>query len=128
MSKSVLIVDDSIYMRTLIKDALSGKGFEVIDEAADGESAIEKALELQPDLITLDNVLPDMMGLEILKVFKEEGLDSKVIMISAVGQQTVVNKGLALGASDCVVKPFTPDQLLETAKKIMSTRDSAVVV
>lgn len=120
MSKSVLIVDDSIYMRTLIKDALSGKGFEVVDEAADGESAIEKALELQPDLITLDNVLPDMMGLEILKVFKEEGLDSKVIMISAVGQQTVVNKGLALGASDYVVKPFTPDQLLETATKIMS--------
>jgi len=119
MSNSVLVIDDSIYMRSLIKDALSGNGFEIVGEAADGESAIELSLELQPDLITLDNVLPDMMGLEILKVFKEEGLDSKVIMISAVGQQTVVNKGLALGASDYVVKPFAAEQLLEIANKVM---------
>ncbi len=119
MSNSVLVIDDSIYMRSLIKDALSGKGFEIVGEAADGESAIELSLELQPDLITLDNVLPDMMGLEILKELREEGLDSKVIMISAVGQQTVVNKGLALGAADYVVKPFTADKLLEIANKVM---------
>ena len=91
MSK-VLIVDDSVYMRSLIKTALVDNGYEVIGEAAEGESAINMALEMDPDLITLDNILPDMMGLEILKVLREEGVKSKIIMVSAVGQKTVVNK------------------------------------
>ena len=66
MSKKVLIVDDSIYMRSLIKSAMEGAGFEVVGEAQNGESAIDLAVQLQPDLITLDNILPDMMGFEIL--------------------------------------------------------------
>ena len=62
MSKTVLIVDDSLYMRTLIKNALIDAGFTVIGEAGNGESAIDLALELEPDLITLDNILPDMIA------------------------------------------------------------------
>jgi len=118
MSK-VLIVDDSVYMRTLIKTALTDKGYEIVGEAADGETAINLALELNPDLITLDNILPDMMGLEILKVLKEEGVTSKVIMVSAVGQQTVVNKGKELGASEYIVKPFTAEALIEVVNKVL---------
>ncbi|MEP5612546.1 MAG: response regulator [Cyclobacteriaceae bacterium] len=118
MSK-VLIVDDSVYMRTLIKTALTDKGHEIVGEAADGETAINLALELNPDLVTLDNILPDMMGLEILKVLKEEGVTSKVIMVSAVGQQTVVNKGKELGASEYIVKPFTAEALIEVVNKVL---------
>ena len=77
------------------------------------------ALELQPDLITLDNILPDMMGFEILKVLKDEGLDSKVVMVSAVGQQTVVNKGKELGAEDYIVKPFTSEDLIKVVNNVM---------
>ena len=77
MSKSVLIVDDSLYMRTLIKDALEAGGYNVVGQAANGEEAIDLAFELQPDFITLDNILPDMIGTDILKVYKEEGLRSK---------------------------------------------------
>ena len=62
MSKRVLVVDDSMYMRTLIKDALIKEGFEIAGEAPNGESAIDLAMELKPDLITLDNILPDMIG------------------------------------------------------------------
>ena len=69
MSKNVLIVDDSLYMRTLIKDALSENGFNIVGEAANGEEAIDLAFELLPDIITLDNILPDMIGTDILKVF-----------------------------------------------------------
>lgn len=119
MSKKVLIVDDSAYMRSVIKTALQKEGFEVVGEAGDGESAIDLALDLSPDLITLDNILPDMMGLEILKVLSDEGLPSKIVMVSAVGQQTMVNKGLELGASDYLVKPFTSDSLLEVVNKVM---------
>jgi two-component system chemotaxis response regulator CheY len=117
MAKSVLIVDDSLYMRTLIKDALESGGYSVVGQAANGEEAIDLAFELQPDLITLDNILPDMIGTDILKVYKDEGLKSKVVMISAVGQESVVNEGLRLGARAYIVKPFTNDQLVEAINK-----------
>ena len=113
MSKKVLIVDDSLYMRTLIKDALVEVGFEIVGEAENGETAIDLALELEPDIITLDNILPDMIGTDILKVIKEEGVQSRVVMISAVGQQSVIDEGLSLGATDYIVKPFTSEQLVE---------------
>jgi two-component system chemotaxis response regulator CheY len=117
MAKSVLIVDDSLYMRTLIKDALELEGFKVVGQAANGEEAIDLAFELQPDVITLDNILPDMIGTDILKVYQEEGLKSSVVMISAVGQESVVNEGLRLGAKAYIVKPFTKDQLISTLSK-----------
>jgi len=117
MTKNVLIVDDSLYMRALIKDALEGGGYTVVGQAANGEEAIDMAFELQPDFITLDNILPDMIGIDILKVYREEGLKSKVLMISAVGQETVVSEGLRLGAKAYIVKPFTSDQLIDAITK-----------
>lgn len=121
MSKTVLIVDDSMYMRTIIKDALSGAGYQIVGEAANGESAIDQAMELNPDLITLDNILPDMIGTDILRVIKgEEKLKSKVIMISAVGQESVIQEGLSIGAEAYIVKPFTPQQLIAEANKAFS--------
>ncbi|MFN0049318.1 MAG: response regulator [Cytophagales bacterium] len=118
MSKKVLIVDDSLYMRTVIKDALVNAGFDVVGQAANGESAIDLAIELQPDLITLDNILPDMLGLDILNVLKSEEIESKVIMISAVGQESVVEEGIKRGASHYIVKPFTSEQLIEIVHKV----------
>jgi len=117
MAKNVLIVDDSLYMRTIIKDALEAEGFNIVGQASNGEEAIDMAFELQPDFITLDNILPDMIGTDILKVYKEEGLESKVVMISAVGQESVVNEGISLGAIDYIVKPFTNDQLINALMK-----------
>lgn len=121
MNKKVLIVDDSLYMRTMINEALKNAGYDVIGQAANGEAAIDLALELTPDLITLDNILPDMIGTDILKVLKQdEGISSKVIMISAVGQESVIQEGLSLGASDYIVKPFTTEGLVDIVNKVMS--------
>ena len=117
MSKSVLIVDDSLYMRTLIKDALEVGGYSIVGQAANGEEAIDLAFELQPDFITLDNILPDMIGTDILKVYQEEGLKSSIVMISAVGQESVVNEGLRLGAKAYIIKPFTAEQLIQAMGK-----------
>jgi two-component system chemotaxis response regulator CheY len=118
MGKKVLVIDDSLYMRTLIKDALTAAGYEIVGMAGTGESGIDMAFEFQPDIITLDSILPDMLGIDILKVFKEEDIKSKVVMISAVGQQSVVDEGIKLGAKDYIVKPFTSDQLVDCIKKI----------
>ena len=118
MAKTVLIVDDSLYMRTVIKDAIEASGFQVVGQAANGEEAIDLAFQLQPDIITLDNILPDMIGTDILKVYTQEGLLSKVIMISAVGQESVIQEGLKLGAKRYIVKPFTSDQLVRELNKL----------
>ncbi len=117
MGNKVLIVDDSLYMRTIIKDALEEAGFVIVGQAATGEAAIDMAFDLDPDVITLDNILPDMIGTDILKVYKKEGLKAKVIMVSAVGQESVIDEGLSLGASSYIVKPFTSEQLLSAVKK-----------
>src|SRR6218665_1040679 len=117
--KKVLIVDDSMYMRTLISDALTKAGFEIVAQAAKGEAAIDMALEHKPDLITLDNILPDMIGTDILRVLKQdEKIESKIVMISAVGQESVIQEGMGLGASDYIVKPFTAEGLIETINKV----------
>jgi two-component system, chemotaxis family, chemotaxis protein CheY len=118
MSKKVLIVDDSLYMRALIKSALEKAGYAIIGEASNGEEALDLAFELQPDIITLDNVLPDMIGLDILKAYKEEGLPSKIIMVSAVAQESAIEEAMNNGASAYIVKPFTPEKLIEEAAKV----------
>lgn len=118
MAKKVLIVDDSLYMRTLIKNTVIEGGYEVVGEAANGEEAIDLALELLPDVVTLDNILPDMIGTDILKVYKEEEIPSQVVMISAVGQDSVIQEGIELGAKDYIVKPFTSEKLLEVLDKL----------
>jgi len=117
MKKKILVVDDTIFMRAMIKDTLTERGFEVVGEAANGESAIDLAHSLKPDLITLDNVLPDMLGLEVLTILSKSNLDCKVLMISAVGQDSMKRKVMELGALAYIVKPFNTDQLLDEVNR-----------
>ena len=105
-------------MRVLIKDAITSSGrYQVIGEAANGEEGIDLAFELQPDIITLDNILPDMIGIDMLEVFVKEQLKSKIFMISAVGQNDLIGRALKLGASNYIVKPFTAEQLIQCIDK-----------
>ena len=117
MKKTVLIVDDSSYTRKVINMAVTKAGYSVIGEAESGEAAIDLAIELDPDIITLDNILPDMLGLDILRIINEENLKAKVIMISAIGQQSTVSDGLGLGAVKYIVKPFTASDVVAAVEK-----------
>ncbi len=117
MSKTVLIVDDSSYTRKVIRIALTKVGYQVIGEAESGEAAIDLAIKLEPDIITLDNILPDMLGLDILKIIREENLHAIVIMISAIGQPSTVTDGLKLGASKYIVKPFTVSDVVKAVQQ-----------
>ena len=109
----ILIVDDSSYIRSTLRTTLESNGYDVVGTAKDGESAIDMAIDLIPDVITLDNILPDMTGIDVLKALKERNLSSKVIMISAVGQQSAITEGLANGAQDYIVKPFNNEELVD---------------
>ena len=113
MKNRILIVDDSFYMRTMLKNMLTDAGYEVVGEAANGQQAIEMAAQTNPDLITLDVILPDNTGLDVLKGIRQEQPDVKVVMCSAVGQEVIVNEALESGATAYIVKPFSEEKVLE---------------
>lgn len=116
---NIIVVDDSFYMRTMLKHILTDAGHNVIGEAPNAETAIEIIKEKQPDLVTLDVILPDNTGLDVLKVLKEEAPNVKVVMVSAVGQNVIVEEAMSMGAKDYIVKPFSEDKVLATLEKVL---------
>lgn len=117
--KKILIVDDSFYMRTMLKNMLTDAGYEIVGEAPNGQTALELAKETNPDLITLDVILPDNTGLDVLKGIKAEQPDMKIVIVSAVGQEVIVNEALENGALSYIVKPFSEEKVLEVVKKAL---------
>lgn len=108
----VLIVDDSTYMRKQIGDILFPcEEIKIVGQAASGEAAIDMAMEKMPDLMTLDNILPDMRGLDVLQALRPLLPKTKYLMISAVGQQSVIDEAFELGVSDYLVKPIDFNRL-----------------
>src|ERR1041384_1680756 len=117
MGKRVLVVDDAIFMRNMIKDIFSSGGFEVVGEAANGVEAVEKYKELRPDLTTMDIVMPFKSGIEATKEILAVQNDAVVIMCSALGQESLVMEAIEAGAADFVVKPFKPEDVQRVVGK-----------
>ena len=115
----ILIVDDAAFMRMMIKDILTKNGYEVVAEAANGVEAVELYKSHQPDLVTMDITMPEMDGIEAVKQIKAVNPAAKVIMCSAMGQQSMVMDAIKAGANDFIVKPFQADRVLEADKKIV---------
>ena len=120
MSRTVLICDDAIFMRTMVSDILQQAGFEVVGEAESGLQAIEKYRALKPDLVTMDIVMPDMGGIDAVREITKLDPGARVLMCSAMGQQALVVEALQAGAKDFVVKPFQPSRVLEAVERILS--------
>ena len=118
MSKSVLVVDDAAFMRMMIRDILSHDGY-TIHEAVNGRDAVEKYAEIRPDLVTLDITMPEMGGLEALRLIRERDPGARVLIVSAMGQQQMIVEAMESGAMDFLVKPFQPTKVLETVKKCL---------
>jgi two-component system chemotaxis response regulator CheY len=116
----VLVVDDAAFMRKLVADALVGGGHEVIGEAASGAEAVERYRELKPDVMTLDITMPDKDGLAALREIIEHDPGARVVMCSALGQESKVLESIKLGAKDFVVKPFEPQRVLSAIDKALS--------
>lgn len=116
--KRVLVVDDAAFMRITIKNMLSKNGFEVVGEAENGAIAIQKAQELQPDIMTLDITMPEVTGLEALKVIMKTNPKINVVMVSALGQEAMVKEAVMSGAKGFVVKPFKEDIIVSALNKL----------
>ncbi|MEF2968980.1 response regulator [Paenibacillus sp. M1] len=118
MSNKILVVDDAAFMRLMLKNMLTKNGYEIVGEAENGQEAIEKYRALTPDLVTMDITMPVMEGVEAVRQIKSFDPDAKIIMCSAMGQQTMVVESLQAGARDFIVKPFQEERVLEAIRKV----------
>ncbi|GAB4272835.1 MAG: response regulator [Deferrisomatales bacterium] len=118
----VLVADDAVFMRRQLREILEGAGYEVVAEAADGQEALDRYGELQPDLVTLDLVMPRMTGLEALAELRRRHPEARVIVCSSLSAQDTILKAIALGARDYVIKPIHPSKLLTAVEKALLGR------
>ncbi|MDF2566600.1 MAG: cheY [Oscillospiraceae bacterium] len=119
MGKRILVVDDASFMRMMIKDILVKNSFEIADEAADGVAAVEKYHSSNPDVVILDITMPNMDGLQTLNEIKKIDPNAKVIMCSAMGQESMVIEAIKSGAADFIVKPFQADRIVKAVNKVL---------
>lgn len=115
--KKVLIVDDAAFMRISIKRILEKNGYKVVGEAENGIDAIQKYFELMPDIVTMDITMPEMNGLEALKVIMSKDRNANILMISAMGQETMVKDAVLSGAKGFIVKPFKEEAMINALNK-----------
>lgn len=115
-----LVVDDAIFMRTVLKKILTEAEFTVCGEAGNGLQAVEMAAELQPDIVTLDITMPEMNGIETIEKILEVSPNTKIIMCSAMGQQSKVVEAIKKGAKDFIVKPFEKTRVLQAIYNVMN--------
>lgn len=117
---SVIIVDDSKFMRRLVRDALVAGGYEIVGEAENGFEAIVLYQTMKPDLVTMDITMPEKGGLhaaaEILKLNK----NAKILMVTALGQEAIVGAAIKIGVKGFVIKPFQPERLQEAAARALA--------
>ncbi|QDU30574.1 Chemotaxis protein CheY [Anatilimnocola aggregata] len=118
MTKRLLVTDDAIIIREMIKDTASRAGWEIVGEACNGQQAFEKFRELKPDAMTLDLVMPEFDGLHALRSILGEDPSAKIVVVSALDQKTILKEAFKLGAADFVVKPFDHGQLVATLNRV----------
>ncbi|NMB02625.1 MAG: response regulator [Firmicutes bacterium] len=120
MGKTVLITDDTAFMRMTLKNVIEKNGYTVVGEAADGEQAVALYKELKPDMVTMDITMPKMDGITAIKEIMKVDPQAKIIVCSAMGQKPMVIEALSAGAKDFLVKPFDAERVVESLRKISS--------
>lgn len=120
MSARILIVDDSLLMRTQIRNILSGAGYEIAGEASDGNQAEEKFKDLNPDLVIMDITMPGTNGIDALRKIKSLNSQARVIMCTSLGLTSKVKEAISEGADDYILKPFQNERVLLAVKKVLN--------
>jgi len=115
----VMIVDDALFMRTVLKTMLTKNGYEVVGEAENGVRAVARYRELSPDVVTMDITMPEMDGIAAVKEIRKIDAKAKIIVCSAMGQQSMIVEAVQAGAVDFIVKPFQEERVLEAIKGVV---------
>jgi len=117
--KRVLIVDDSIFQRKLIRLALEKEGFRILDEAETGSDAIQKFKQFQPHLVIMDTFLPELDGISVLREMKKINVNADVIMMSSYSIKEKLMQASELGAKKYLIKPFKTEKLMEAINEVL---------
>ena len=125
MKARILIADDASFMRQMIREIIEPEGYEVVGEATDGVEAVEQYESLHPDLVTMDIVMPKRSGIDAVRGIIEKSPGACVVMCSALGQETLVMEALQAGAKDFIVKPFKPENVVATLKKVLEKNEES---
>lgn len=126
MAQKILIADDSAFMRLYLKRILSEAGYKDTIEAADGREAIIQFERERPDLVILDIIMPDMDGLETLHEIMRTDPKTNVVMITAVGQEYMIEEANKAGAKGYITKPFMEEKVVETLAKVIGPSERKV--
>ena len=119
----VLVADDASFMRQMIREIVESEGFEVCGEASDGIEAVDEFKRLHPDIVTMDIVMPRKSGIDAVRGIMALDPGACVVMCSALGQETLVTEAIQAGAKDFIVKPFKPDAVIDTLKRVLEKED-----
>ena len=114
----LLVVDDAMLMRRMIRDVALEAGWEVVGEAKDGREGVTLFERLRPDLVTMDVVMPEMGGLEALRKIRALDPEARVVMVTALDQKQTIAEAIRDGALDFIVKPFDRDRIAGLLGKI----------
>jgi len=122
MGIRVMVVDDALFMRNMLKDIFVKAGYQVVGEAANGEEAVARYAELKPDLVTMDIVMPMKSGIEALQEIRSTDPEACIVMCSALGQDALVVEAVQAGAKDFIVKPFKEERVLDVVRRVIGPK------
>ncbi len=117
MAARLMVVDDTLFMRRMLRGLLVRQGYEVVAEALDGRDALVKYQESRPDLVIMDITMPEMDGIQAVTALLQIDPAARILMCSALDQDGPVMEALKAGALDFVLKPFLPEKVLEAVQK-----------
>ena len=117
----LLVVDDAMIMRKIIRDVAVEAGWEVAGEASNGAEAVDLYAKLRPDLVTMDLVMPVMGGNEALRRIRAADPDARVVVVTALDQKQTLTESIRDGALDFIVKPFDRERIFGFFKKVGAT-------
>ena len=120
----ILVADDASFMRQIIREILESEGHEIVAEASDGVQAVEEWKAHQPDVVTMDIVMPRRSGIDAVRAIVGIDASARIVMCSALGQETLVTEALQAGAADFIVKPFKPDEVQATLRRVLEKGDA----
>lgn len=125
MAYQLLIVDDALIMRRLIGEVARQAGWEIAGEAGNGQEAVDLYHQLQPDLVTMDLVMPVMGGLEAIRRIRESDPAARLVVVTAIDQKQALYDAITLGAIDFIVKPFESSRVAGVLTKVQAAVDAA---
>ncbi len=115
----ILIVDDALLMRTIVKKELLPDGHEIVGEAKNGREAVEQYQKVKPDIVTMDITMEEKNGIDAAEEILSKDPDARIVMVTALGQEHLLSRAIRMGVKDFVVKPFDGDRIRAAITKAL---------